>query len=156
MGLQKRGQKRVRECTGKMEKSGVRAVEAAKKRERDRRKRKNGTGEEAKNVNKENHIKRDSSSVLHSSHWKTLVEKISNIKTLRKRMVEEEEEGAKDEEEGAKEAPTKRALLPFLNPLRREVREISSRESLPLDGFFDWAHNCLPWTSYHAIYTHPF
>ena len=52
-------------------------------------------------------------------------------------MVKEEEEGAKDEEEGAKEAPPKRALLPFLNPPRREVREISSCESLPLDGFFD-------------------
>ena len=52
-------------------------------------------------------------------------------------MVEEEEEGAKDVAGVEKMRAPKRERFPFLNTQRRELREISSRESLPLDELFD-------------------
>ena len=42
-----------------------------------------------------------------------------------------------------KKKPQKR-VFPFLNPLRRELREISNNESLHLDGFFNKAQRGLP------------
>ena len=68
-------------------------------------------------------------------------------------MVEEEEETEEEEEEeeAAKRRDPRESFFSFLNLPSRAPRKISSCESLPLDGFFDWAHICLPWAAHYAL-----
>ena len=61
-------------------------------------------------------------------HWKN--------KNLRERMVKEEETKYEEEAPKKRRAP-KREHFPFFNSPRRELREISNRESLPLNELFD-------------------
>ena len=50
-------------------------------------------------------------------------------------------------EEGEDEETPKRELFSFEILQGESWEKFPVEESLPLDGFFDWAHNCLPWKS---------
>ena len=88
-----------------------------------------------------NHIKKEYFHCILPDEKKAGEQKFQ--KNLRERIIEKEE--VEEEED------PKIELFSFLNPPRREMRDISSIESLPLNGFFDWAQRGLPWTAHHAL-----